>query len=246
MGHVKCTITVVSSSALHRSATRPAEVVVSSPPTRAAWVDQLLRRAILSGELQPGEKLLGEKLAEQWGVSPTPLRESFQRLAGEGLVVIEPQRGARVAPIDAAVAVDVYELRILLDPAALRSSMEAGTGDAEFVSGVDDAYRRLTARHRNLMSFHDAHRAFHLSLVAACPNLLLLRQVTQLLEHSQRYHVVGTVAHRAGDPGEEHRALAAAVRDGDTTLAVHTLTAHLRATRDSIVAVALGEADTVG
>ncbi len=234
----------VSSPALHRSATRPAVVAPSSPPTRAAWVDQLLRRAILSGELQPGEKLLGEKLAEQWGVSPTPLRESFQRLAGEGLVVIEPQRGARVAPIDAADAVDVYEMRILLDPAALTSSMASGAADASFISNVDDAYRRLTARHRSVMSFHDAHRAFHLSLVAACPNQLLLRQVTQLLEHSQRYHVVSTVSHRAGDPGEEHRALAAAVRDGHTAAAVRTLTAHLRATRDSIVAVVRGGADS--
>ena len=236
----------MSPSALHRSANRPAVAAASSPPTRAAWVDQLLRRAILSGELQPGEKLLGEKLAEQWGVSPTPLRESFQRLAGEGLVVIEPQRGARVAPIDAAAAVDVYELRILLDPAALRSSMEAGADDAEFASNVDAAYRRLTSRHRNIVSFHDAHLAFHLSLVAACPNQLLLRQVTQLLEHSQRYHVVSTVARRAGDPGEEHRALAEAVRDGETTVAVRTLTAHLRATRDSIVAVARGGAETRG
>jgi DNA-binding GntR family transcriptional regulator len=82
--------------------------------------------------------------------------------------------------------------------------------------------------------------------VAACPNQLLLRQVTKLLEHSQRYHVLRTVARRAGDPGEEHRTLAAAVRDGDTAAAVRTLTAHLRATRDSIVAVARGEADVSG
>lgn len=224
----------MSSSALHRSVARPAVAAPSSPPTRAAWVDQLLRRAILSGELQPGEKLLGEKLAEQWGVSPTPLRESFQRLAGEGLVVIEPQRGARVAPIDASAARDVYELRLLLDPAALRSSMAAGAGDAAFAANVDDAHRRLVGRHRSVMSFHDAHRAFHLSLVAACSNAMLLRQVTQLLDHSQRYQVVSVGSHRAGDPGEEHRALADAVRAGDIEAAVHTLTVHLQATLDAI------------
>jgi DNA-binding GntR family transcriptional regulator len=235
----------VPPSALHRSLA-PADVPPSSPPTRAAWVDQLLRRAILSGELQPGEKLLGEKLAEQWGVSPTPLRESFQRLAGEGLVVIEPQRGARVAPIDAAAAVEVYELRLLLDPAALRSSMEAGADDAAYTANVDEAYRRLVARHRSVMSFHDAHRAFHLSLVAACPNSMLLRQVTQLLDHSQRYHVVSMGSHRAGDPGEEHRALAEAVGRGDTSGAVRTLTAHLQATRDAIVVTAGRREATLG
>jgi GntR family transcriptional regulator, carbon starvation induced regulator len=195
----------------------------------------MLRRAILSGELQPGERLLGEKLAEQWGVSPTPLRESFQRLAGEGLVVIEPQRGARVAPIDAKAAADIYELRLLLDPAALRASMAAGADDPAFAASIDDSHRRLMSRHRSVMSFHDAHRAFHLSLVAACPNTLLLQQVTQLLDHSQRYHVVSIRSHRSGDPGEEHRELARAVCAGETALAVRTLTGHLRATRDSIL-----------
>ncbi len=151
--------------------------VPSSPPTRAAWVDQLLRRAILTGELAPGEKLYGEKLAERWGVSPTPLRESFQRLAGEGLVVIEPQRGARVAPIDASSAVHVYDLRLLLDPAALRSSMEAGAGDVSYAEEVEAALRRLLVKHRSAVSFHDAHRAFHLTLVSRCTNPLLLRQV---------------------------------------------------------------------
>ena len=61
---------------------------VVAPPTRAEWVDSLLRRAIVHGELAPGEKLYAERLAEQWGVSATPLRETFQRLAGEGRSII--------------------------------------------------------------------------------------------------------------------------------------------------------------
>jgi DNA-binding GntR family transcriptional regulator len=207
----------------------------SAPPTRAAWVDQLLRRAILSGELAPGEKLLGEHLAARWGVSPTPLRESFQRLAGEGLVVIEPQRGARVAPIDARVAAEIYDVRLLLDPSALRSSMAAGVSDPAFANSVRAAHRALEARHRSIVSFHDAHRAFHLALVGRCSNSLLLHQVTQLLDQSQRYRVVSVAAARAGDPIVEHRELVQLVAAGDTVAAVRVLTAHLRSTRDSIV-----------
>lgn len=206
-----------------------------APLTRAAWVDQLLRRAILTGELAPGEKLYGEKLAERWGVSPTPLRESFQRLAGEGLVVIEPQRGARVAPIDSASAVHVYDLRLLLDPAALRASMEAAVGDAAFVDEVDASLRRLVGRHRSAVAFHDAHRAFHLTLVSRCPNPLLLHQVAQLLDQSQRYHVLSLRSSRGGDPHAEHHELARAVGAGDVRAAVATLTAHLRHTRSTIV-----------
>lgn len=216
---------------------------ISSPPTRAAWVDQLLRRAILTGELAPGEKLYGEKLAERWGVSPTPLRESFQRLAGEGLVVIEPQRGARVAPIDAATAVHVYDLRLLLDPAALRSSMAAGAGDPTFADDVREALRRLTVRHRDAVAFHDAHRAFHLALVSRCANPLMLQQVTQLLDQSQRYHVLRLTGPRVGDPVSEHRDLARAVADGQVEAAVAVLTEHLGHTRAAIVERAQADLD---
>ena len=205
------------------------------PPTRAAWVDQQLRRAILTGVLAPGEKLHGERLAEQWGVSPTPLRESFQRLAGEGLLVIEPQRGARVAPIDAAAAVDVYEIRILLDPAALRSSMRAAAGDPSFAAEVAAAADRLERRHASILAFHDAHRQFHLALVTRCPNALLRRQVAHLLDQSQRYHVIA--ARAAGrDVRGEHRALATAVASGDARSAVRLLTTHLVGSRDAIAA----------
>jgi DNA-binding GntR family transcriptional regulator len=212
--------------------------VPSSPPTRAAWVDQLLRRAILTGELAPGEKLYGEKLAERWGVSATPLRESFQRLAGEGLVVIEPQRGARVAPIDASAAVHVYDLRLLLDPAALRSSMEAGAADASYAEEVEAALRRLLVKHRSAVAFHDAHRAFHVALVSRCTNPLLLRQVTQLLDESQRYHALRVIGVRAGDAAAEHRELARAVVDGDVKVAVKTLTDHLAHSRAAVLALA--------
>ena len=63
---------------------------------------------------------------------------------------------------------------------------------------------------------------------------MLLQQVTQLLEHSQRYHVVSVGPHRRGDPGAEHRALVRAVVAGETEVAVSVLTDHLRGTRDAI------------
>lgn len=205
------------------------------PPTRAEWVDAQLRRAILHGDVLPGERLQAERLAEQWGVSPTPLRETFMRLAGEGLVVIEPQRGARVAPIGVDEAADIYELRLLLDPVALRRSMEAGAGDPEFAAHVQAAHRRVAARHRSMAAYHDAHRAFHLALVARCPNERMVRQVAQLLDQSQRFHAVGA-GKGAGrrDAAAEHAALCDAVVTGDRTQAVRLLRAHLQATLDMV------------
>lgn len=210
----------------------------SIPPTRAQWVDAQLRRAILTGELAPGERLRAEHLAERWGVSPTPLRETFMRLAGEGLVVIEPQRGARVAPIEAEDAAELYELRLLLDPVALDRSMAAAGDDGAYLDDVERAHRRLEARHRSLTDVHDAHRDFHLSLVSRCPNQRLLAEVEQLLDHSQRFHLVGAGTARASDPSLEHRELVAAVRAGDRRRAVRVLRAHLGATLDAVRATA--------
>lgn len=204
------------------------------PPTRAAWVDAQLRRAILRGELQPGEKLQAERLAEQWGVSPTPLRETFMRLAGEGLVVIEPQRGARVAPLSVGEAAEIYELRLLLDPVALQRSMAAAGDDEDYVDEVTRTHEALEARHRSAAGHHEAHRAFHLALVSRCPNRRLLQQVTQLLEHSQRFHAVGAGSIRRSGAADEHRQLVAAVRAGDRRAAVRVLRAHLAATLEAV------------
>ena len=68
-------------------------------PSKTEFAADRLREAIINGELKPGERLTTPSLAERLGVSQTPLREAFQRLATEGLVERIDQRGARVAPI---------------------------------------------------------------------------------------------------------------------------------------------------
>ena len=205
-----------------------------APPTLAEWVDARLRSAILSGELVAGQKLRSEHLAAQWGVSPTPLREAFQRLAGEGMVAIEPQRGARVAAIDAGEAAEYYELRLLLDPKALRSSMANATD--EWRAAVAHAYERLVAHHPTIPDYLHAHRSFHLVLLEGCSNRQLLRTVAQLHDHTQRFQVVGVGGPRRGNPAVEHADLYDAVMAGDSRRATSVLTAHLRATLDAVLA----------
>lgn len=208
-----------------------------SPLTRSEWVDAQLRRAILNGELAPGEKLRAEHLAQQFGVSPTPLRETFMRLAGEGLVVVEPQRGARVAPVDVADAADLYEVRLLLDPVAVersvRHAVDTGTlGD--YARKVTAAHEAMTTPPASVAAAHEAHRGFHLALVSWCANRQLLRQVTHLLDHSQRFHAVGAGRLRRSDPAVEHRALAAAAVAGDDARAADLMRSHLAATLHAV------------
>ncbi|NLG86579.1 MAG: GntR family transcriptional regulator, partial [Firmicutes bacterium] len=79
-----------------------------------------LKEDILTNKFKPGEELQIEKLAEEFGVSSTPVREALVRLEGAGLVVLMPNRGAQVAPISLEDVKNVWEVRRLLEPHAAK------------------------------------------------------------------------------------------------------------------------------
>lgn len=212
-----------------------------APPTLAEFVDARLRSAILTGELTPGTRLRSEHLASAWGVSPTPVREAFQRLAGEGIVVIEPQRGARVAPVDPAAAAELYELRLTLEPLALRSAMARAADDdilgERYRAAVSASHGVLAAPHRSVLDYLNSHRAFHVALLDGCTNARLHRLAVQLHDHTQRFQIAGAGYERRGDAAAEHRQLCDAVLAGDADTACSILTTHLAATLDAVEAL---------
>jgi DNA-binding GntR family transcriptional regulator len=217
----------------------------AAPTTRADWAHTRLKAAILTGELAPGTKLVTDELAARWSVSPTPLREAFQRLGGHGLVELTSQRGARVAPFSLDEAAELYELRLLLEPQALRASLAAS--DAAHRAEVRTAHARYDAAlHADPMDpveLADAHVAFHASLLARCPSAWMRRMVALLADHSQRYQLLGASRYRRGsDPEREHLALRDAAVRGQVDRAVDILVRHLdgtlRAVRATIEAAA--------
>src|ERR1700754_4253911 len=98
----------------------------------APRVRDLLEEAILEGELQPGERLRAEALAQRFGTSRTPVREALLQLEAQGLVDVEPNRGAVVRAFDADDLRDLYEVRALLEPqAAARAATRISADDIE-------------------------------------------------------------------------------------------------------------------
>jgi GntR family carbon starvation induced transcriptional regulator len=203
----------------------------SAPETRGDWALRRLRSAILTGEFPPGTKLRAEELAERWQVSPTPLREAFQRLGGAGLVEVSPQRGVRVAEFTLEDAADLYALRLRLEPAALRHSLRKS--DDAHRREIADAFARLAAA-RTLDAGAEAHLAFHAALLARCPSAWTRHIVAELAEHAQRYALLGAQRYRDSDPRREHRALHDAALAGQVDAATALLTKHLRGTLDSV------------
>jgi DNA-binding GntR family transcriptional regulator len=188
--------------------------------------------------------LVAAELAQRWALSPTPLREAFQRLEGLGLVELSSQRGARVAPISVVEAEEICELRLVLEPWALRRSLEQS--EAAHRAEVAAAHARFVEVSRQVSSFDDrvlleAHRTFHAVLLARCPSVWLRRLTSLLADHWQRYQLLGASYARVVNDGMvEHDHLREAALAGNVEQAVRVLTEHLQGSLRTVRAVLEG------
>lgn len=104
----------------HKSNTTGTQLHPAGQLTETQSVYAALKRAILSGEFRPGEPLQEVRLASQFGASRTPVREALVRLEADGLLTITPRRGAVVRELTVRDFLEVNELRLILEPAAVR------------------------------------------------------------------------------------------------------------------------------
>src|SRR5690242_7072338 len=126
-----------------------------------------IRGLVLDGDIAPGARLGQVELAERLGVSRTPVREALRRLAGEGLVDFQDQRGFRVAALPLGSVLHRLEVRLALEPACARLAAERRT-DADLAAlGASIAEEQ---RARSAVAAHDASRAFHVRVATATHN----------------------------------------------------------------------------
>ncbi len=205
-------------------------------PSRTEAVLAAIRHAILAGEMKPGQSLVEAELAQRLGVSKTPVREALKTLAGSGLVTMSPYRGAAVRLIDPATAAALYDLRLLLEPEAVRRAVASGAGLAAATAALARADAAAGDAERSL-----ANREFHRALYAGCGNPLLvqtldgLRDQTALVSAAAwRQEEQQPAAPDGGRPVQgwqreaaEHRAILAAAGQGDAGLAGRLLREHI-------------------
>ncbi|WP_306142658.1 GntR family transcriptional regulator [Roseibium sp. MMSF_3412] len=115
---------------------------IERPKSFAEQVSDVLRAQIISGERDMGEALSETKIAKELGVSRTPVREAFARLELEGLVHTEPQRGTFVFTLDRCALVDICDVRVCLETAALRKAMERDPDG--LVKSLADITKKMT------------------------------------------------------------------------------------------------------
>ena len=172
---------------------------VFSTKSDAAYAE--VRRRILAGELAPGSVLDQYRLAEQMGMSITPLREALRRLRGEGLIIIDVHTTTRVAPLSAAEARELFEIRLALDPAAAELAAHRRT-DTD-IKTLRNAAKHLvpvtrTWGEKGLL----AHSAFHRAIYVASHNDNLIGLLDGLWDKSDRYRRLGLMLPSGADNRE--------------------------------------------
>ncbi|MFW6689689.1 GntR family transcriptional regulator [Streptomyces sp. MAR4 CNX-425] len=192
-------------------------------PSRTQYVREAIKHAILTGKLTPGQPLVEADLAAQFGVSKTPVREALKTLAGSGLVVMSQYKGVTVRTVDATMAREVYDVRLLLEPealrrtVALRASLQAAADALELAEAAPDAAERSLA-----------NRDFHRALYLPCGNPLLSRMLDDLRDQAA---LVSTVAWSANPSWEreagEHREILRLAAAGDAAAAGAALHDHI-------------------
>lgn len=196
---------------------------------------QRLRRAILDGELGPGQRLSNASLAVTYGVPRGQLRESLALLTHEGLLELGPDRRLRVAPIEVGELDELYGARISLETLGVSITVPRLTETEHYELERRLSEMQACARERDVCAWNRAHRSFHELLVARTGGRLA-DTIRNLRELSGRYRRRLLAEPRAWSIGtSEHAAIAAACHQGDAELARELLARHLARTALTLV-----------
>ena len=181
-----------------------------------------LRKAILKGDLKPGERLMEIALAEKLGVSRTPIREAIRKLELEGLVVMAPRKGAKVASITERDLNDVLEVRKGMEELAIRLACERITPEQlDELDKVEKKFLNLIDS-ENLTELAEVDVEFHDVIYAATNNKRLIQLLNNLREQMYRYRI-------------EHKAICEALRTHDRESALRYVYVHIDNQQKAII-----------
>lgn len=198
-------------------------------------VFEALRDAILTGVLQPGERLPEVQLAKRLGVSRTPLREALHMLERERLVVMQPRRGACVADISPKMLKDVLEVRCALEELAVELACRNMNDDyiAQLRTTVD--HMREAIRKKNARTIVQYDEEFHNIIYTAADNQKLSSLIANLREQMFRfrYEYVKDEETRATVLGE-HEEIIELLQNRDVEAAKACMKAHIKLQEQTI------------
>ncbi len=214
-------------------------------PTLHQSVVDVLRDQIVTGVFAVGDRLADAALAENLGVSRTPIREALKVLAAEGLVTLIPRRGARVAGMTAVQLEELFEVIGGLERLAveLATSRMSRRDRAKLQALHDRMAQHFAAQERE--AYFSVNHAIHLLLVALSGNTVLRETHAGLMAkvRRERYRAL-RVGERWQEAMGEHERLMEAIRRGESTLAGEIMAGHVRHTSEVVCAAFAIDATT--
>jgi len=208
-------------------------------PAQLSLTDQAydrLKQLLIECRLPPGSQVTEAGLSSDLGLGKTPTREALARLVQHGWIRSIPGHGYRILPVTLGEVRELYEARLAIEPAAVR--LAAGRLTPE----MRDHLYELCDTHPDLeddggeTAFVRQNREFHMAVIAAAGNRLLVDLLAPLLERAERLtHLSLLVSNRSSMFIHEHRELVAALEAGDADAAERIVHEHISAGRKSAI-----------
>lgn len=187
-----------------------------------------LKMQILTGKIAPGMRMMEVELAESIGVSRTPVREAIRKLEKEGLVTIQPRRGAYASRISAKDLIDILEVRQDMEGlAAYLASSRMDPNQMKQLVEISEKYDKAV-QDGNTADMIEYDSAFHNLIVESCNNSILTMMINRLQELVLRFrYIYYDDFKRAEKMPEEHRIIMEAIREGRADDAREAADAHI-------------------
>lgn len=196
-----------------------------------------LRARILDGTYGAGARVRQEDVAEEFNLSRLPVREALRELESEGLLIIEPHRGARVAAVDRTELEQIYTLRAAVEPLAIQRSVP-NLEPTDF-EDLERLATRMEQSH-DIEEFLSADREFHLASYRGVQFPLIVQLVERFWNTTQHYRRSFAEV-RTPDQFQlahsDHRMLIQAARDKNSDVAAAIVKRHIERTRDDLMAL---------
>ncbi len=199
-----------------------------------------IRHEIITCAIVPGTEISEAQLCAHFKLGKAPVRMALNRLSHDGLVRAIPRRGYMVAPVTLKDIHDVFELRLMLEPAAAR--MAAGKVDAQRLRALDEACRAgyQPGDAKSTSRFLEANKAFHVEIARAAGNTRLAEAVEQLLDEMTHLLPLGLgPRNRSQEIKREHRALVKARARGDSGTAERICREQIETARGMVLSAIL-------
>ncbi|MFA8437861.1 GntR family transcriptional regulator [Pueribacillus sp. YX66] len=200
-------------------------------------VTSKLREAILKGEFNMGDRLIQEEWAEKLGVSRMPIREALRQLEVEGLVKIEPRRGAIVTPISVEDIEEIYQLRALLEGKAVVMSLpNLDDDDIQELESLHLKMTKLRADDSDVEKYMELNNKFHQILRSGCPWRRIHGIIDTLWKGIPPYTPSLLINH-VNDSMKEHEQMVQYVKENEPEKLEAVVKKHILRTRNNLIKV---------